>query len=140
MATGSNAADSIAGDHFGRDDALLHRAVREQRLAGDVADREDVRHLRAALRVDRDEAALVGRQAGGGEIEVSVTGRRPTATSAMSNSRVSSLPFGAFAVDRRLDGLAGLFERLDLGVEHDLDALFLEDASERFGDLRDRCR
>ncbi len=45
----------IAGDHFGGDDALLHRAVREQRLPGDVADRENVRHLRALLMVDRDE-------------------------------------------------------------------------------------
>ena len=126
----------VAGDHFGRDDALLHRAVREQRLAGDVADREDVRHLRAQLRIDGDEAFVVGRKTGGlSRLSVSVTGRRPTATSTMSNSRVSSLPSGAVAVERRLDGLAALFDRPDLRVEHDLDALLLENASERLGDL-----
>ena len=37
----------IAVDHFRRNDTLLHRAMCEQRRAGDVADCEDVRNLRA---------------------------------------------------------------------------------------------
>ena len=32
-----------AGRHLGRDRALVHRLVRQHRLADDVADREDVR-------------------------------------------------------------------------------------------------
>ncbi len=39
--------------------ALVRRLVREHRLAADVADREDVRHVSALLAVDRDVAALV---------------------------------------------------------------------------------
>ena len=49
-----------ARDHLGRDLALVHRLVREHRLAHDVADREDVRaRWCACCVVDGDEAALV---------------------------------------------------------------------------------
>jgi hypothetical protein len=43
---------------------LVHRLVRQHRLADDVADGEDVRHVGAHLHVHRDEAALVDRHAG----------------------------------------------------------------------------
>ena len=70
---------------FGRDLAFVARLVREHRLADDVADREDVRHVRAHLLVDRDEAALVHLDAGalrGDPPRRSAL--RPTATSTRS--------------------------------------------------------
>ena len=42
----------LAGGHLGGDVAFVHRLVREHRLADDVADREDVRHVGAHLAVD----------------------------------------------------------------------------------------
>ena len=54
-ATGSSARRSatfVAGDHLGGDLALVRRLVGEHRLAAHVADREDVRHVGAHLRVD----------------------------------------------------------------------------------------
>ena len=93
IAIGSYADGLVAGDHFGRHDAFFHRLVREQRRAGEVADRVDAVDRRLALRVDGDEAVLVELEAGASRLSPSVTGRRPTATSTMSNSRVSGLPF-----------------------------------------------
>ena len=53
----------VAAGDFRRDLALVRRLVGEHRLADDVADGEDVRHVGAHLLVDRDEAALVDRDA-----------------------------------------------------------------------------
>ena len=47
----------VAGDVLDGNLGVVGRLVREHRVAGDVADRVDVRHRRAALRVDGDEAA-----------------------------------------------------------------------------------
>ena len=49
----------VPGDHFRGGLAFVRRLVREHRLATDVADRVDVRHVGAQLLVDRDVAALV---------------------------------------------------------------------------------
>lgn len=49
---------------FRRDVAFVHGLVREHRLADDVADREDVRDVRAHLLVDFDEAAVRDGDAG----------------------------------------------------------------------------
>ena len=54
----------LAGRRLGRDLALVHRLVGQHRLADHVADGEDVRDVGAHLLVDRDEAALVDRDAG----------------------------------------------------------------------------
>ena len=65
---------------------LVRRLVGEHRLADDVADRVDVRHVRAHLRVDADEAALVdvhARRLGADASRRSA--RRPTATRMRSN-------------------------------------------------------
>ena len=50
--------------------AFMHRLVRQHRLADDVADGEDVRHVGAHLRVDGDEAAVGDGHAGlvGGDL------------------------------------------------------------------------
>ncbi|MCY1304463.1 hypothetical protein D9M70_542200 [compost metagenome] len=47
----------MAGDDLRHHFALRHGAVRQHRLAGDVADRVDAAHGRPALVVDADEAA-----------------------------------------------------------------------------------
>ena len=54
----------LAARHLGGDVGFVHRLVREHRLADDVADREDVRHVGAHLLVDVDEAAIGDRDAG----------------------------------------------------------------------------
>src|SRR5690606_3466446 len=54
----------VPGRDLGGNLALVARFVREHRLAYDVADREDVRHIRALLLIDFDEAALVDLDAG----------------------------------------------------------------------------
>ena len=51
-------AAAVAGDDLGDHLALGHGAVREHRLAGDVADGVDAAHRGAALVVDADEGAV----------------------------------------------------------------------------------
>ena len=51
----------LPGRHLGRHLAFVRGLVRQHRLADDVADREDVRHIGALLPVDGDEAARVDR-------------------------------------------------------------------------------
>ena len=83
----------VAGDHLRRDHALFHRAMREQRRAGDVADREDVGHFRALLLIGGDEAFVVGRESGRGEIEV--VGDRTAADGDERHVELARLVFAA---------------------------------------------
>ena len=53
----------------------------------------------------------------------------------MSNSRVSSLPPVPSPLNVRAAVLPVFFDLADFRVEHDLDALFLENAAERFRNL-----
>ena len=48
---------------FRRNMPLVHRLVRKHRIARDVADGEDVRHVGAHLRIHGDEAPLIHRDA-----------------------------------------------------------------------------
>ena len=48
----------MAGGDFGGDVGFMHRLVGQHRVADDVADGEDVRHIGAHLGIDRDEAAV----------------------------------------------------------------------------------
>src|SRR5262245_65066472 len=41
----------------------MHSLVRKHRLADDIADREDMRHIRPHLLIDGDEAAVTNRDA-----------------------------------------------------------------------------
>ena len=43
---------------FGRHVRLMYSLVRKHRLANDIADREDMRHVGAHLLIDGDEAAV----------------------------------------------------------------------------------
>ena len=63
----------------GGDPALFHRDRREARETDDVADGENVRLLGAVIGVHFDAPAVVGFQAGGGEIQSSTLPCRPTA-------------------------------------------------------------
>jgi hypothetical protein len=62
----------------------MHRLVRQHRLADDVADGEDVRHVGAHLHVHRDEAALADGDAGLVGAIFLPLGTRPTACSTRS--------------------------------------------------------
>ena len=84
---------------------FVHGLVRQHRLADDVADREDVRHVGAHLHVDRDEAAVGHRHAGlvrADLLAVRACGRRPPARGrrsalrrgAPSPSNVTLMPSG----------------------------------------------
>jgi hypothetical protein len=53
----------LASRGFRRDMCLVHGLVRQHRLADDVADGKDVRHVGAHLLVDCDEAAVAHRDA-----------------------------------------------------------------------------
>src|SRR6185503_7874365 len=55
---------------LGRDLTLVRGLVRQHRLTDDVADREDVRNVRALLLVDRDQATLADLDAGALEREL----------------------------------------------------------------------
>ena len=57
--------DLVSGDDLRGELAFVRRLVRQHRLADDVADGVDVRHVGAHLLVHRDEAALVDLHAGG---------------------------------------------------------------------------
>ena len=109
----------LAVRRLGRDMRLVHRLVRQHRLADDVADGEDVRHVGAHLLVDLDEAAIGDRDAGlvGADLLAvraaarppPAPGRRPAARSgAFSPSKLTSMPAW-----RRL-GADGL------GLQHDV--------------------
>ena len=71
----------VSARHFRRDLALMRRLVRQHRLADDIPDGEDMRHITAQLLVDRDIAALVDSDACGSGVERAPFGTRPTATS-----------------------------------------------------------
>ena len=75
----------LPGRDFRGDLAFVRRLVREHRLPDDVADREDVRHVGAHLPIDRNEAALVDRDARRFRVdEPCRSATRPTATSTRS--------------------------------------------------------
>ena len=75
----------LAGRGLGGDMRLVHGLVRQHRLPGDVADRENMRDVGPQLVVDRDEAALVDDDARALSALIFLPfGDRPTATSTRS--------------------------------------------------------
>ena len=71
----------FAGRDFGGEFAFVGGLMRQHRLADDVADGEDVRHVGAHLPVDGDEPAFVDLDAGLVGVEFAAIGaREPTAT------------------------------------------------------------
>ena len=79
----------MAGAVLGGDLAFVGGFVGEHGLADDVADGEDVGDVGALLFVDRDEPAFVDEHPGGSAPITRPLGRRPTATSTLSNTAVS---------------------------------------------------
>jgi hypothetical protein len=49
----------MTGDNFHGKATFMRGFMRQHRVAGDVADSEDVRHSRAALRINLHKAALI---------------------------------------------------------------------------------
>ena len=97
---------------------LVHGLVREHRLADDVADREDVRHVGAHLLVDGDEAAVAHRDArllGADLLAVRAAPDR-------DQHQVVELRLGRrlLALEAHLDAVRRRLGRHRLGLQHDL--------------------
>ena len=108
-----------AGDRLGRDDALLHRLVRERRAADQVADREHLL-VRGALEVvDLDLAVLLGLDLGAGQVERLGVGSAPA-----GDRQVVGLALGV--ADLELHRLARVDHVGDRGAREDVDPLALE--------------
>ena len=71
--------------------ALVRGLVRQHRLADQVADGEDVRHVAAHLRIDVDEAAFATRTPAFSASSLPPFGARPTDTSTRSNTLDSGM-------------------------------------------------
>src|SRR5690606_31797331 len=118
----------VPGRHRGGDVALVGGLVRQHRLADQVADREDVRHVGAHLRVHRDEASLGHLHPGLAGIELAAVGRAADG----DQHAVVELALGeALALEA-----AGDTVLLRLGLDHlrfqvDRDALLLEARGQR---------
>ena len=90
--------ERLAGDVVDRDHAFHRRDVRQLRRAGDdVADGVDARLARLLKLVDFDEAAIEFDLVFSRPI-LSVFGLRPTATSSLSNSHLLVLPLASVTV------------------------------------------
>ena len=69
---------------FRRHVRLVHCLVRQHRLADDIADREDVRHVGAHLIVDRNKTTVAHRDAGLFGVDTFAVRAAPAATSTIS--------------------------------------------------------
>ena len=118
---------------FRRDLALVRRLMRQHRLADDVADGEDMRHVGAHLPVDRDVAALVDGDARRGGADARAIG----ASSDGDQDRVERL--GLRAVGAFVTDLEPVWLRLDGGhlrLQQDL----LVELADALRERRRRCR
>ena len=114
----------------GREPALLERGGSERGETDDVARRVDVRLLRLVVGVHGEPAAVVGREAGGREIEV---GRRPDAADRVEEE-VRDDPLAAL---EQGDGAARAFD-VDVGdvlAEAQRAVHVAHGVRERLGDL-----
>src|SRR5205085_5239587 len=108
--------DVLAGDHLGRDDALVGRLVGEHRVAGDVADRVDVRNVGALPLVDGDDPALVHLHPARPQLEQVPVG----AAAGGDEDAVVDLRLGSvLALEADLEALLGRLHGAHLRAEHD---------------------
>ncbi len=117
-----------AGGVLDRDDALLHRLVRERRPVHEVADRVDLRDVRAHHPVDGDQAALV---------ELDARRVEPQALDVRSAARGDDEPVRLALIVAVREG-HGRLARLHVCHERlrvDVDALLLEAARGRLADV-----
>ena len=120
----------VAEGARGGDAALLHGDGGERGEADDVADGEDVRDLGPEVLVDRDAAAGVGFDAGGGEIQlVDIALAADGVEQRVALNLLLALEIGD-------DGAVGhLFDALHLFVQAHGDAGVAQVVAERLDDL-----
>ena len=107
----------LAMRHFGCELALVRCLVCQHRLTCDIADRENVRHVRAHLTINRNEAALVDDDAG----RFGVDALAVRAATYRDQHFVIELRFGSFlALEGDLDAVLLRFEFGHLGLHQDL--------------------
>ncbi|OEZ92696.1 hypothetical protein JAB9_46260 [Janthinobacterium sp. HH107] len=118
----------LAGSRFGGHVGFMHSLVRQHRLADQVADGEDVRHVGAHLAVDFDEAAV-------GDVHAGLVGSDLLAVRAAAHGdehqvvdlrcRCRGTRFGRF--ERDLDAFRQRLDGDRLGLGHDVvEALLVE--------------
>jgi hypothetical protein len=97
---------------------LVHRLVRQHRLADDVADGEDVRHVGAHLHVHRDEAAIADDHAGLLGADLLAVGR---AAHGLQHEVVDAFALGAVqAFEHHADAVLRGLGADRLGLQHQL--------------------
>ena len=123
-----------AGDRLGGDDALRLGDVGEHQLGRAVADGVDVRHVGAAVLVDRDRAAVGEGHPGG--LEAVALGARGEADGGEELVGLEHLLVAAGCRgDRDPHAGAGVLDALDLGAEQHLHAELLVVLGELLGDV-----
>ena len=127
----------LAGGDFRRELAFVRGFVRQHRLADDVADGEDVRHVGAHLPVDLDEAALGDGDAGLVGIELPAIRR---AADGDQDAVVGVLRGNAGTFETADDALLVRPGVDDLGLEVHGDALLLQAVGERLDEVGVRAR
>src|SRR4029453_17301256 len=105
------------------DDSLVAGLVREPGGRGDVADRPDAGHVRAAHRIGLEEAA-VGLDAEFLEADILRVGGDPYRNDGMGEALLGDLAVGA--LDLRGDALPVRDQAFDAGAGEDRHALLLE--------------
>ena len=105
----------MTGNDFRRHLGFVRRLVREHRLPDDVADGEDVRHVRALLPVDGDEAALVDHDARGLALQALAIRR---AADRNEHLVVQLRRGGLLALERDPEALAERLDAGDPGAQH----------------------
>ncbi len=122
----------VSGDDFGGDLAFVRRLVRQHRIADDVADRIDVRHVGAHLDVHRDEAALVDGHTGGIRTDVASVGTPPDG----HQHTVIQLRLGClFAFKVHFQACLLGFDLADLGLQVDCLVAFLDALVQRLDQI-----
>ena len=108
----------LPGGGFGGDMGFMHRLVRQHRLADQIADGEDMRHVGAHLLVHRDETPIGDHNAGFLRADFLAIGR----AARRLQDHVVQLRFGrgVVALESHQQAFRLGFDRDRLGLEHDL--------------------
>ncbi len=118
----------LAGGDFRRELAFVRGLVRQHRLADQIADGEDVRHVGAHLPVDRDEAAF-------GDLHAGLVGVDPVAVRRATDRDQHAIPgarlqargtAGVRRLERHGDALLRSLDLRGLGLQVHGDALLLQ--------------
>ena len=123
---------------FCRELALVRGLVREHRIADQVADREDVRHVRAHLPVHRNETALADVDASLCRVELAAVRRAAYCDQhAVEHGRRNGFAFLAIdSFERRRQSFLRCLDLRDFRLQMDRDALLLHAVGKRLHQVR----